>query len=89
MSMVVIVILKAVDPSLSHIWNPGLIPRLFKSSVNYVKVCIISLSLLFLIDFIRMVLKSYTHMTYIHFFPLLDLVGKYVHISKKFPLSLF
>ena len=43
MYMVVIVSFKAVDDSLSIKWNPGLIPRIFKYSVNYVKASIIYL----------------------------------------------
>ena len=63
MSMVVIVILKDVDASLSMKWNHGLIPRIFKYSVNYVKACIISLSLILFIAVVGMVLQSYTYMT--------------------------
>ena len=53
---------KDVDASLYMKWNPGLIPRLFKSSVNSVKDCIISLSLLFFTAVVRMSLKPYTFM---------------------------
>ena len=60
MFMVVIFILKVVDASLSMKWNPELIPRLFKSSVNSVKSCIIYLSLILLISVVRMSLKPYT-----------------------------
>ena len=47
MFMVLIVIFKAVDASLSMKYNPGLILMLFKYLVNSVKDRIISLSLLF------------------------------------------
>ena len=43
MFMVVIVIFKAVYVSLSMKWKNGLIQRLFKYSVKYVKTCIIYL----------------------------------------------
>ena len=64
MLVVVIFIFKALGSSLSMKCRPGLIPRLFKSSVNYVKYRIISLSLLFFVAVFRMVLQSYTYMTY-------------------------
>ena len=60
MFMVIIVIFKAVDASFSMRWKHGLIPRLFKSSVNDVKAFIVSLSLLFFIAVVRMALQSYT-----------------------------
>ena len=63
---VVIVSFKEVDASLSMKWKPGRIPRRFKSSVKDVKALIISLSLLFLIDVVRMELKSYTYITYMY-----------------------
>ena len=49
--MVVMAFLNSGDASLSMMWNPGLIPRLFKSAVNYVKARIIYLSLLLFIGF--------------------------------------
>ena len=61
--LVVIFSFKAVDDSLSMKWNPGWIPRLFKSSVKDVKALIISLSLLFFIDVVSMKLQSYTYIT--------------------------
>ena len=61
--MVLIVIFKYVDALLSIKFNPGLIPQILKYSVNYVKACIISLSLLLLIDVVRMESQSYTYMT--------------------------
>ena len=63
MFMEVIVIFKSVDDSLSINWKTGLIPRIFKSSVKYMKAHIISLLLLFFIVVFRMVLQSYTYMT--------------------------
>ena len=54
MFMEVIVIFKDVDTSLYMKWKPGLIPQLFKYSVNYVKALIISLSLLFFVALVRM-----------------------------------
>ena len=63
MFMIVIASFKVVDSSLSMIWKHGLIPRPCKSSVNDVKALIISLSLLFLIDVVRMKLQSYTYIT--------------------------
>ena len=80
--MVVIFIFKAVDASLSMKWKPGLIPRLFKSSVKSVKARIISLSLLLLIYVVSMKLPTYTYMTWVYLFPLLDVVGKLTHISE-------
>ena len=82
MSMVGIVILKAVGASLSMKWNPGLIPWIFKSSVNYANACIISFSLLFFINAVRRALQSYTYMTYMYLFTLLDVVGKGLHRSE-------
>ena len=64
-------------------WKPGLIPRLFKSSVNYMKAPIIYLSLLLFISVIRMALQSYTYMTYMYLFPLFDVVGKRPHRSER------
>ena len=63
MFMVAIVRFKAVDVSLSVKWRPGLIPRIFKSSVNDVKSLSISLSLLFFVAVFRMALQSYTYIT--------------------------
>ena len=57
MSMVFISIFKAVYASFSMKWNPGLIPRLFKSSVNSVKDRIISMSLLLLVSVVIMALQ--------------------------------
>ena len=57
MFVVVISIFKGVYVSLSIEWNPGLIPRIFNSSVDYVKACIISLSRLFFIDVVSMALQ--------------------------------
>ena len=54
MSMVSIVIFKAFDASLSMKWNPGLVPWIFKSSVNSVKARIIYLSLILFIDVVSM-----------------------------------
>ena len=54
-----IVIFKSVYVSLSTKLKPGLIPQIFKSSVNYVNALIISLSLLFFIAVVRMVLQTY------------------------------
>ena len=69
MFMEFIVVFKAVDASLSIECKPGLIPQNFKSSVNDVKDLIILLSLIFFIAVVRMVLQSYTYITYIYFFP--------------------
>ena len=82
MFMEVIVIFKFVDASLSMKWNPGSIPRLLKSSVNSVKAFIIYLSLLVFIDLVSMELKSYTYMTYMNLFTLLEVVGNRTHIYK-------
>ena len=82
MLMVVIVIFKAVDASISMKWKPGLIPRLFKSSGNYVKACIVSFSLLFFVDVFWVVLRAYIYMTYMYLFPLLDLLWKRPHRSE-------
>ena len=41
--MFFIVVIKAVDASLSIKWNPELIPRILKSSVNSIKALIVSL----------------------------------------------
>ena len=59
-----------------------MILRIFKSSVNAVKDLIISLSLLFFISVVRTALKSYTYITYMYLFPLLEVTGKRPHISK-------
>ena len=67
MFMVVIFIFKAVYDSLSTKWKPGLILRIFNSSVNYVKDRIISLSIILLTSIVRMALQSYKYMTYIYF----------------------
>ena len=79
--MVVIFIFKAVDTLLFMKWKPGLIPQIFKSSVIDVKALIVSLSILFIIDIVRMVLQSYTYIIYLYMylFPLLDVVGKIPH----------
>ena len=61
-SIVFIAVFNAVDASFSMRFNPGLITWNFKYIVNYVKACIIYLSLLFLISVVRMALKSYTYM---------------------------
>ena len=82
MSTVVIVIFKAVDASFYMKWNPGLIPRISKSSVNYVKYCILSLSLLLFIVVVKISLKSYKYMNWMYLFPLLDVMGKLPHISE-------
>ena len=79
MFMFVIVILKAVDASLYIKWNPGLITQLFKYSVNSVKACIISLSLLLLIAVVRMELQPYKYMTYMYLFTLLDVAVNSPH----------
>ena len=49
--------LKVVDASLSMKWNPGLIPRIFKSSVSSTKAFIIYFSLLLLIAVVRISLQ--------------------------------
>ena len=74
--MVVIVSFNAVDALLSMKWKPGMIPRLFKSSVNYVKSLIVSLSIQFFIYVVSMVLQSYTYITWVYLFPLLEVVEK-------------
>ena len=63
-----------------------LILRIFKYSGNSVKARIISLTLLLFISVGRMVLKSYTYMTYIYLFNLLDVMGKRPHRSEYIPL---
>ena len=80
--MVVIAILKYVDASFSMRWNSGLIPQLFKSIVNYVKSRIISLSILFFVDVVRMTLQVYTFMAYMCLFTLLNVMGKCPNRSK-------
>ena len=57
----VIVIFKAADASLSIKWKPVLITHIFKSYVKSVKARIISLSLIFFIYVVMIVLKSYTY----------------------------
>ena len=81
MLLEVIFILKSVYASFSMKWKPGLIPSLLKYSVNYVKACIIYLSLLFFIAVVRMELQSYIYMKYIYSPHLIELVGKCPHIS--------
>ena len=54
MFMEVIFIFNAVYASLSMKWKPGLIPCLFKTSVNDVKALIIYLSLLYFISVVMM-----------------------------------
>ena len=73
--MVFNAILNYVDDLLSMKWNPGLIPRPFKYVVAFMKVRIISLSLLFLVSVVRMALQSYTYITWIYLFPLLVVIG--------------
>ena len=63
MSKVVIAVFKAADAPLSRKWNPGLVLRLFKSVVNYVKACIISLSILLFVSIVGVALQSYAYMT--------------------------
>ena len=63
MFMEVIVSFKAVYASLSMKWKPGLIPQIFKSSVNDVKALIIPLSPLLFIAVVSMALQSYTYIT--------------------------
>ena len=58
MFMEFIVIYKALYDSLPIKVKPGLIPLIFKSSVNYVKALIVSLSLLLFVVLVRMVLQS-------------------------------
>ena len=82
MLMEVIVIFKAVDDSLSMKWKPWLILQLFNSLVNSVKAHIISLSLIFFIAVVRMALQSYTYITYIYLFPLLEVLRKCLHRSE-------
>ena len=61
--MFFIVVIKAADALLSIKWNPELIPRILKSLGNSVKARIISLSLLFFISVVSIVLQSYTYVT--------------------------
>ena len=61
MFMEVIVIFKEVYASLSMKCKYGLIPQIFKYSVNDVKALIIYLPLLLFISVVRMALKPYTH----------------------------
>ena len=65
--------------SLSMKWDLGLIPQFLKSVANSVKYRIISLSLLFFVKVVRMTLQSYTYMTYMYLFLLLDVIGKRPH----------
>ena len=57
----------------------GFIPQLFKSSVNYTRDRIISLSPIFFIAVFRMEVQPYKNMTYTYLFPLFDVVGKCPH----------
>ena len=77
--MVIVAILKSVGDSFSMKYNHGLILWIFKSVVNYVKYHIIYLSLLLFVDFVRMPLQSYTYMTYMYLFPMLDVMRKSPH----------
>ena len=54
----------------------------FKYSVSSVKARIIYMSVLLFISVVRMVLQSYTYMTYMYLSPLLDVVGKHPHRSE-------
>ena len=63
MFMVAISRFKALDALLSMKKKPGLVPRLLKSSVNYVKALIISLSPILFIAVVRMALQPYTYIT--------------------------
>ena len=63
--------------------KPRLVPRIFKYSVNAVKDIIISLSLPFFVDVVRMTLQSYTYITWMYLFPLLEVVGKHTHIYES------
>ena len=80
--MVVIVILKAFDASLSMKCNPGLITRILKSSINSLKASIISLSIILFIDVVRMSFQPYTYMPFMYYFPLLDVMAKRLHRFK-------
>ena len=82
MSMVAIIIFKDFDASLFIKWNHGLILQLFKYSVSSVNARIIYMSVLLFISVVRMVLQSYTYMTYMYLSPLLDVVGKHPHRSE-------
>ena len=77
--MVAMAIFNASDDSLSMKWNPGFIPRVFKYVVNFVKACIISLSLLVFIAVVIMTLQSYTYIAYMYLFYLLGVIGKRPH----------
>ena len=77
-----IVILKALYYSLSMKCKPGLITRIFKSSVNDVKSLIVSFSLLLFVAVVRMELQSYKYITYMYLFPLLEVVVKCTHRSE-------
>ena len=83
MFMEVIVIFKAVDDLLSMKWKPGLITRIYKSSVNDVKSIIISLSLLLFNAVVSIALQSCTYMTQMYLFPLLEVVGKRPYRSEQ------
>ena len=82
MSMVVFAIFKYVGASLYMKWNRELIPRIFEYSVNSVKNCIISLSIILFVAVVRMALESYTYMMKIYLFTLLDVMGKRLHRSE-------
>ena len=64
-------------------WKPGLIPWIFKSPVNDAKYLIIYLSLLSFISLFRMALQSYTCITQMYLFSLIEVVGKSLHISDQ------
>ena len=81
-SIIGIAILKAFDASFSFKWDPGLILRIFKSSVNYVEARIISLSLLFFFSVVSIASQSYTYMMKMYLFPILDMIGKRLHRSE-------
>ena len=66
MFIIIVFRFNVVDALLHMKWKPGFIPRLVKSSVNYDKALIISLSFLIFISVVRMVLQSYTYIHYIH-----------------------
>ena len=89
MFMIVIVIFKAADVSLSIKWKGGTIPRIFKPLVHYVKALIIYLSPLLFIALVRMALQSYTYITCMYFFPFLMWWGN-AHIDlSNFPFFLY
>ena len=82
MFMVVIVIFKDIDASLSIKCKPGLIPQIFESSVDSMKASIISFSPIFFVAVVIMELQSGTYVMYVYLFLLLDVVGKLPHISE-------